>query len=75
MDVNGDGVLDCLGWVFYYDGMLVFDCNGNGEIDSVGEIFFVNDLEGVIIDLEGFCVYDSNGDGWLSVEDVCFSEF
>ncbi len=38
-DIDGDGVLERVGWVGPDDGFLAVDANNNGRIDGVSELF------------------------------------
>ena len=85
-DVNGDGVLDRVGWTVPGADvrLLALDRNGNGVIDSLGELFGQavsgrRHPEGAANSFSDLGAFDrpengGNGDGLISAADAVFSQ-
>jgi uncharacterized protein YegL len=74
-DINGDGILDRVGWTANNDGILAYDVNGSGTIDSGTEIFTPNFNGGNFASgLTALTSLDSNGDGVIDSADAAFGK-
>ena len=69
-DTNGDFFAERTAWVGGDDGFLVVDRNGNGAIDDVTEMFGGPGESG----FAELAAYDSNADGFITIDDAGFAE-
>jgi hypothetical protein len=77
-DLNGDGVMENVGWASASDGLLAIDLNGDGVINDgselLGEAFELTDGTKAKDGFVALSSLDSNQDGKISASDNVFSQ-
>jgi hypothetical protein len=76
VDAGGDGLLHRSAWAAAGNGVLFFDAGGDGQITEKREYVFTEWDPTAEDDLAALrAVFDSNGDGKLTVADAAFGQF